>query len=63
MSETWHKLIDLAIIGFNSIPTNSGVYYLRWSKDDKPVQVPRLHGLDIEGILYIGSTPTLNSPE
>jgi hypothetical protein len=59
MSEKWHKLKDLATKRFNNIPTNSGVYYLRWLRDDKPVCVARLHGSDNTGILYIGSARDL----
>ena len=61
MSEKWYKLKDLATKSFKTVPTNSGVYYLRRSKDDKPVYVARLQGLDNEGILYIGSARDLKN--
>jgi hypothetical protein len=61
MCENWYRLKDLATQRFKTIPTDGGVYYLRWSKDDKPVCVARLQGLDHEGILYIGSAGDLKN--
>jgi hypothetical protein len=61
MSKEWHKLNDLATKRFKTIPTNSGVYYLRRLKDEKLVCVARLNGLDNEGILYIGSARDLKN--
>lgn len=55
----WHKLKDLAIKNFNGIPNVPGIYFVRWSKNGKPVSISRLRGIDHKGILYIGSAKKL----
>lgn len=55
----WHKLEDLATKGFHEVPNVSGIYVVRWSRDGKPVCIPRLGGSDLKGILYIGRAKRL----
>ena len=59
MEIKWHKLKDLNVDNFKNIPKNSGIYFVRWSKDGSPVSIPRLDGIDQKGILYIGSAKEL----
>lgn len=55
----WYKLKDLAVNKFKDIPNVSGVYFVRWSKNGKPISIHRLGGVDHKGILYIGSAVKL----
>jgi excinuclease UvrABC nuclease subunit len=55
----WYKLKDLAVKKFNDIRNVSGVYFVRRSKNGKPISIPRLGGFDHKGILYIGSAKKL----
>jgi len=41
------------------VPQEPGVYIIRWTKNDKPVSIPRILGVDEKGILYIGSANDL----
>lgn len=59
MEIKWYKLKDLAVKKFNNIRNVSGIYFVRWSRNGKPVSIPRLGGLDHKGILYIGSAKKL----
>ena len=59
MKINWHKLKDLAAKNFKDIPTDPGIYFVRWSKNGKPTSIPRLAGVDHKGILYIGSAAKL----
>ena len=55
----WYKLEDLAVKESKNIPNVSGIYFVRWSKNRKPVSISRLGGVDHKGTLYIGSTAKL----
>ena len=59
MKVNWHKLKDLAAKNFKDIPTDPGIYFVRWPKNGKPISIPRLAGVDHKGILYIGSAAKL----
>jgi len=59
MEIQWYKLKDLAVKNFNNIRNVSGIYFVRWSRNGKPVSIPRLGGVDHKGILYIGSAVKL----
>lgn len=54
MDTTWYKLEDLAKERFNGIPKSPGIYFVRWSRDGRPVPIYRLGGCDDKGILYVG---------
>lgn len=55
----WKNLQKLALEKFPKIENRSGIYFLRWVKNRKPVVINRLCGTDHEGLLYIGETKTL----
>lgn len=55
----WCKLAGLAVENFNDLPSNPGIYFVRWSKNSEPVSIPRLADIDNKGILYIGSASNL----
>ena len=59
MEIKWYKLKDLTIKNFKEITKDSGIYFVRWSKNGKPVSISRLNGVDQKGILYIGSAKEL----
>ena len=59
MEINWHNLKDLAVRKFNDIQSVPGIYFVRWSKNGKPISIPRLGGFDHKGILYIGSAVNL----
>jgi predicted GIY-YIG superfamily endonuclease len=59
MEIKWYRLEDLAAKKFYNIPNNTGIYFIRWSRNGKPVPISRLRGLDDKGILYIGSAKKL----
>ena len=59
MEIKWYKLKDLAVRKFGDIHNVSGIYFVRWSKNEKTVSIPRLGGVDQKGILYIGSAKKL----
>lgn len=59
MEIEWYKLKDLAVKKFNNIHNVPGVYFVRRSKNGKPISIPRLGGVDHKGILYIGSAKKL----
>jgi hypothetical protein len=61
MEIKWHKLKDLAAKKFNDVHKAPGIYFVRWSRNGKPISIPRLGGLDNMGILYIGSAANLRS--
>ena len=63
MKIRWYNLKDLAAKNFKDIPTGPGIYFVRWSKNGKPVVIPRLGGIDWKGILYIGSAKNLRERE
>jgi len=58
MEIEWYKLEDLAIRKFRDTPNKPGIYFIRWSRNGKPVPIYR-RGLDDNGILYIGSAKKL----
>jgi len=41
---------------FESIPTSSGIYEIRWAVDGRPQPINRVNGVDESGLLYIGKT-------
>jgi hypothetical protein len=50
----YRKFVD---VEWRKIPTNPGVYYIRYvNESGKPVSVQRLGGVDKEGIVYVGET-------
>lgn len=51
--------MDLSGKGFGEVPSSSGIYLLRWVRNNKPVPVTRIGGIDLQGILYIGKTKKL----
>lgn len=55
MKIKWYGLKELAVKKFNDIRNVHGVYFIRRSKNEKPVSIPRLGNVDHKGILYIGS--------
>lgn len=55
----WHKLKDLAVTNFKDLPTEPGIYFVRWSKAGKAISICRLGGVDHKGILYVGSAVKL----
>jgi hypothetical protein len=55
MEIKWHKLRDLAVKDFNDVHNVSGIYFVRWSKNGESTSIPRLRGVDHQGILYVGS--------
>lgn len=59
MEIQWNRLIDLPLKKFRDVPKLSGVYFVRWSRNGKPVSIPRLRGVDHKGILYIGQAKNL----
>ena len=59
MEIKWHKLKDLAVKNFNDISNDPGIYFVRWSKNRKPVSIGRLRGFDPKGIWYVGSAVKL----
>jgi len=59
MEIKWYRLKDLVDKKFNDVPNLSGIYFVRWSKNGKPISIPRLRGLDEKGVLYIGSAKYL----
>jgi len=59
MEIKWYRLEDLAAKKFHNIPHNAGIYFVRWSRNGKPVPISRLKGFDDKGILYIGSAKKL----
>ncbi|MEM0049005.1 MAG: hypothetical protein QW424_01525 [Candidatus Bathyarchaeia archaeon] len=59
MEIKWCKLKNLADERFNNIHDVPGIYFVRWSRNGKPVSIPRLGGIDHKGILYIGSAARL----
>lgn len=54
MEVKWYKLEDLAAEDFMSIPKTPGIYFVRWSKNGKPVPIGRLGGFDSNGLVYVG---------
>ena len=60
MKLMWKSVSDLVNSRFSEVPKDdSGVYAVRWSKQEKPVEIQRLGGTDKAGILYIGSAKKL----
>ena len=59
MEIKWYKLKDLAVKNFDDIRNVSGIYFVRWSRNGKPISIPRLGGVDHKGTLYIGSAVKL----
>jgi predicted GIY-YIG superfamily endonuclease len=59
MEIQWYKVKNLPLKKFRDVPNLSGVYFVRWLKNEKPVSIPRLRGVDHKGILYIGSAKNL----
>lgn len=59
MEKTWYKLANLATNKFKDVENVSGIYFVRWSRDGKPVAISRLGGVDQKGILYVGSAKNL----
>jgi hypothetical protein len=59
MEIKWYRLEDLAIKNFVEVPNSSGIYFVRWLRNGKPVPIHRLNGCDNNGILYIGSAKKL----
>jgi len=55
----WRKLQELAVKEFNDLQNIPGIYFVRWSKNGKPEPVPRLRGVDKQGLLYIGRAKKL----
>lgn len=39
---------------FVGVPRKPGVYEIRWVENGKPREIPRLNGIDKNGIIYIG---------
>jgi len=54
MEIKWYKLKDLAVKDFGDVYNVSGIYFVRWSKNGKPVPIGRLGGVDPKGLVYIG---------
>lgn len=59
MEIKWYKLEELAVKNFKDIPNDPGIYFVRWSKNGKPVPILRLGGSDHKGLLYVGSAVNL----
>jgi hypothetical protein len=59
MQIKWYSLVELAAKKFSAIPNNPGIYFIRWARSGKAVQIPRLRGMDDKGILYMGSAKKL----
>lgn len=50
----WIKLVDFPKYA-QELKGKFGVYILRWVKNEKPVEIKRIGGVDPKGILYIGT--------
>ena len=59
MKINWYALKDLPLKKFGDVPDHPGVYFVRWTRNGKPVSVSRLGGVDSNGLLYIGSAKNL----
>jgi len=49
-------LIELSRNRFSGVPETPGVYVVFWFRDGKPVPIHRILGVDVRGVVYIGST-------
>jgi uncharacterized protein with PIN domain len=61
MTTNWHTLTELAKNKFKDVPSDPGIYVVRWSKEGKAVLIGRLTNDDKKGILYIGSAENLRN--
>ena len=59
MESCWKNLQKLTSEEFPTIDNTPGIYFIRWTKNEKPVTINRLGGSDTNGLLYIGETKTL----
>ena len=59
MSSAWKNLQNIAANKFPGIQNEPGIYFIRWTKNEKPVTLNRLGASDSNGLLYIGESKDL----
>ena len=53
----WSEYKHFETLDWKTIPSSPGVYYIRCvNNSGNPIRIPRLGGVDNEGIVYIGET-------
>lgn len=54
---SWSEWKNFCDINFKDIPQTAGIYYIRCTgKAKNPIKIPRVGGIDKEGIIYIGES-------
>lgn len=56
----WRQWTTLLPLNVSEVPSDAGLYQLRWAINGKPRPIPRAYGIDAFGFVYFGKAKNLN---